>query len=139
MVGHGERYSRKHAQAAEALLTARTLEQAAEMVNINVRTLKNWLRRPDFQAVYRDLKRQVNDVSSGRVQQLAGKAADALERLLESDREAVVAKVALGILAHVRRAVELDELAEQLAELRVQVDALKRQQHGHGRRYGTTG
>jgi len=53
MSGHGTTFPRKKEQAIAALLSQRTIEGAARAIGIGVKTLKRWLKNPEFQSEYR--------------------------------------------------------------------------------------
>jgi hypothetical protein len=59
--------SRREA-AIEALLTCATIKDAAVKVGFTDRTLRSWLKEPEFLAQYRAARRQVFDAALGRLQ-----------------------------------------------------------------------
>jgi hypothetical protein len=122
--GHGEKLTRKQEQAIAALLSEVTIERAAAKIGVACRTLKNWLKRPDFAASYRAARRAVTDESILVLQKSSLSAAIALNRNLDCGNPGVEVRAALGLFAVVQKADELNDLANQLAELRQQVEQL---------------
>jgi transposase-like protein len=60
MKGHGSKFGRKKEAAIAALLTARSIEEAARAAGIGTATLFRWQNLPEFQQAYRDAKRAVS-------------------------------------------------------------------------------
>ena len=57
MLGHGEKFGRKKEEAIVALLTHRTIDDAAKASGIATKTLLRWLQIPEFEAAYRKARR----------------------------------------------------------------------------------
>ena len=108
--GHGEKLSRKREQAVVALLEQPTFEQAAAVVGVNEKTLRSWLKLPQFQAEYRAARRQIVDGAILRLQQLATGAVLALSRNLTCGTPSVEVRAAQAILQHSIRAIEFGEI-----------------------------
>jgi hypothetical protein len=138
MSGHGSKLSRKQEQAIAALLLEPTVEAAAVKVGVGYRTLKGWLRQPAFQAAYRNARRAVVDEAVTIAQKLTTRAAVTLGRNMDCGRPGDENRAALGIWSIVHRSDELDVLAEQLAELRQQVEELQRERRDDATRGGAT-
>jgi hypothetical protein len=49
MIGHGTQFKRKKDQAIAALLTERTIPDAARVVGVSTKTLKRWIQIPEFE------------------------------------------------------------------------------------------
>ena len=58
MTGHGAKFGRKQEEAIAALLTYRTVEEAAGAVKIAPKTLLRWLEIPAFKAKYLKARRE---------------------------------------------------------------------------------
>jgi hypothetical protein len=57
MTGHGAKFGRKMEEAIAALLSHRTIDEAAHSINIAPKTLLRWLRLPEFKAAYLQTRR----------------------------------------------------------------------------------
>src|SRR4051812_23246340 len=92
---------RQHA-ALSALLTSKTIGAAARQAKVGEATLRRWLTSDlAFQRAYRAARRAVMDTVITRIQQVAGKAVEALERnLAKGGRPADQIRAALGLLDH---------------------------------------
>ncbi len=64
MTGHGTKFGRKKEEVIVALLTTRTVEEAARVVNISPRTLLRWQKEPEFDLALRAAKRAVRAADS---------------------------------------------------------------------------
>ena len=53
MTGHGAKFGRKKEEAIIALLSHRTIEEAARAVDLSTKTLLRWQKEPAFQSAYR--------------------------------------------------------------------------------------
>jgi hypothetical protein len=110
---------RQHA-AISALLTAKSITEAATRAKVAEATLRRWLTADlAFQRAYRAARRAVMDGVIGRVQQVAVKAVTALERHLNAKggRPADQIRAALGILDFATRGLEVGDLLERVEEL----------------------
>ncbi len=103
--------------AITALLAAPTQAAAAATCGVSEPTLRRWLKLPPFRRAYLDARRQVVEGVVSRLQQLATKAVEALERNLTCENPATEVRAALGVLEQTFRGVELLDLAERVEEL----------------------
>ena len=58
MPGHGEKHEQRKDEAITALLSHRTVEDAAKAIGIARMTMQRWKQRPDFHAEYLQVKRE---------------------------------------------------------------------------------
>ena len=100
-----------------ALLTARSIGEAAGIANINERTIRRWLEQPLFREALREAERAVLRNSLGRIQSLTAKAADTLESLLSAQSEPVRVAAAKEILQRAMDAAAVQELEERVERL----------------------
>ena len=64
MAGHGSKLPRKFEQALAALLSESSVARAAAKVGVSEKTLRNWLKQPDFVAAYRDAQKDLVEAGS---------------------------------------------------------------------------
>ena len=69
MVGHGSKLNRKMETAIAALLTHRSIEEAAKATGIGTQTLIRWMKLPEFETAYRAARRAAFSQSISRLQQ----------------------------------------------------------------------
>jgi hypothetical protein len=126
MDGHGNKLSRKKEAAISALLSRPTVKAAAEAVPVDEKTLRRWLRDPDFAGAYRQARLQAFQAAIGRLQKLASRAAGTLGRNLKASREADQIRAAALILQLGQAGIELQDLAERVAALEGKLSGQKR-------------
>jgi len=123
--GHGSKFGRKKEAAIAALLTAKNHEEAARAVDIDLKTLKRWMREPEFIAEYRRARWEVVEQAYARAQQSTGAATTVLQKVMVDSATPPSSRIraALGLFGIAREGLNLDietRLAalEQNAELR---------------------
>ena len=82
MVGHGAKFGQKMEQAIVALLSHRSIEEAAREVGVSANTLLRWMREPEFEDACRDARRTVFSHAIGRLQDAAGAAATTVLKIM---------------------------------------------------------
>lgn len=122
--GHGAKRPRKEEALLVALLTARTVGEAAAKAGIGERTAKEWLADPAFRARLAEARRQVFDAALVDVQLAAGEAVATLRRLLTCGHSSTEARSAGTIFAQAVRARELGDLEERMARLEAKLASL---------------
>lgn len=73
--------------AIGALLTCRTIREAAEQCGVGESTLRRWLNDSDFRGQYASAKRELLDATKNQLRAAAGEAVGAL-REVSQDRDA---------------------------------------------------
>jgi hypothetical protein len=120
MTANGGRSKLSHHQdrAVAALLTSRSIAEAAALAGVASRTLERWLRENDsFVAEYRAARRRVVETAIGRLQDATTEAVETLQRNLTCGRPSAEIRAALGILEHATKSIELWDLEERISEL----------------------
>ncbi len=121
--------SRKQEAAIAALLTCPTVQEAAEQVGVNPRTLWRWMQDDGFQGRYRDARQ---DALREVVVALRNACTDAVRTLTEvmaGQHEATPASMvtaAKTVLEYAFRAAIEEDLAERIAVLERAVNDGKR-------------
>jgi hypothetical protein len=111
------------------------IESAARKAGISRRTLQLWLHEPAFRNEYRRLRVEVVEQCIGRLVGASAAAITALAEALQSPRVGDRIKAAHVILTHSSKGLEQVDLAEQIRELREQLQELR---HGRGSRIPTS-
>jgi hypothetical protein len=87
-----------------ALLSEPTLEAAAAKAGISTKTLKAWLKRPRFQAAYRQARRELVEGAIGRIQAATGQAVDTLVAVArDGKKDGDRVRAAVALLDHASR------------------------------------
>ena len=119
MVGHGAKFSRKKEAAINALVTQRTIGEAARVAGIGTQTLHRWLKLPEFQAAYREARRSTFGQSTARMQQASGAAASTLIKTMIDPTvpASIRIRAAQSILEHGRHGFEMEDLEVRIGAL----------------------
>jgi hypothetical protein len=118
-------FTRKKEEAIVALLTNRSIEEAARATGIDPNTLLRWLKLPEFQKPYREAKWAAFGQSIARLQYLSSAAVSTLGKIMLDSKTPPATRVraADSILDHTIKAIETEEIEarvealEQAAEL----------------------
>lgn len=116
-------------KALEALLSSRTITDAAAKCGLTRRTLSKYLGDPDFLLELRQRQDQLLDAAVAALAGLAGKAVGTLEGNLDSPEASAQAKnrAALGILDQLRKMVTFYQLEDRVTELETRLADLVEQ------------
>jgi hypothetical protein len=86
MTGHGAKFERKKEEAIIALLSHRTIDEAANAIGIAPRTMLRWLQLPEFRAEYFKARREVVSQALTRLQQATGAASITILKLMTDSK-----------------------------------------------------
>ena len=119
MVGHGSKFTRKMEEAVAALLTQRTMEEAARSIGIGTQTMLRWQKTPEFQAAYREARRAAFAQSIARLQQASSAAVSVLVKIMVDPNSPASTRVraADSVLDHAAKAIEIEDIEVRVAEL----------------------
>ncbi len=107
-----KKFPKRWEQAVAALLSEKTIEDAAAKIGVPYRTLKSWLARPEFAALYRSARMSILERTVARLLTMTGQALDALGKNLLCENPSAVNKAVELTLVHAQKGVEtLDLLA----------------------------
>jgi hypothetical protein len=109
----------KKEEAIVALLSHRTIEDAARACNKRPRTLFRWLNEPDFRAAYQQARRIAFSQSVARLQQASSAAVSTLLKVMLDPASSASARVgaAKAVLDHTAKGIEIEDLEERLAAI----------------------
>jgi transposase-like protein len=119
MLGHGAKFEQKMQQAIAALLSHRSVEQAANEVGISATTLQRWMKEAEFQAELRKARRTAFSQAIGRLQDAAGAATSTLLRIMtDSNASAATRLRAIEIvLEQGAKAASINDLDDRVTKL----------------------
>jgi transposase-like protein len=119
MVGHGAKFGRKKEEAIAALLSQRSIEDAAREVKIGTNTLLRWLQVPEFRRAYLEARREAVHQSVARLQQATGAAAITILKLMTDPNvpAAVRLRAAESVFVQSIKAIETEDILARLAAL----------------------
>ena len=127
MAGHGSKLGRKQEDAIAALLSQRNIDEAASAAGVGTRTLLRWMKIPDFDAAYREARRQAYGQSISRLQQGSTAAATTLLKVMidPATPSSTRVRAAEAVLSHAAKAIEIEDIDARLKELEDAADVKK--------------
>jgi putative ubiquitin-RnfH superfamily antitoxin RatB of RatAB toxin-antitoxin module len=105
-----------------ALAAGATVREAAEQAGVGERTADRRLADADFRRAVSEARGRMFDAARGRLASLAGKAAETLQRLMESDKPTVALAAAKAVSELGPRLRKSTELEEQISRLEDEAD-----------------
>jgi transposase-like protein len=119
MKGHGAKFGRKKEEAVAALLSSKSVEDAARTIGVNANTLLRWLEVPAFRDAYRKARREAVHQSVARMQQATGAAAITILKLMTdaSVPPAVRLRAAECVFDHAIQGIELEDIETRVTAL----------------------
>jgi hypothetical protein len=117
--GHGTKFDRKMDEAIAALLVQRNTEEAAKAVGLSHNTLLSWMKEPEFQKAYREVRRAAHGQAIARLQQGTAAAATTLLKVMiePGTPPSVKVRAAEAILNHSSKAIEIEDIEARVAAL----------------------
>src|ERR1035438_738815 len=115
----GSKFTRKKEEAIAALLTHRSIEEAAKAIGIGTQTLLRWLKVPEFDAAYRQARRAAFSQSTARRQQATSAAVSTLLKIMVDTGAppSVRVRAADSVLDHAKQAIEIEDVEVRVAAL----------------------
>lgn len=108
----------KKEKLALALLEAPTVAEAARRVGIAERTAFVWLKDPEFQEVFSEVKRRFIALALSRLEGVTDEAIQTLREIMTTGQgESPRVQAARAILEMVLKLYEYEELEERIARL----------------------
>jgi hypothetical protein len=109
MAGDGAQLGRKQEDVIAALLSQRNLDEAARTAGVGIRSLLRWMKLPEFQAAYRQPRREAFSQSVARLQQASCAAASTLLKITVDPNAPASTRVraAGSVLDHGAKAIEV--------------------------------
>ena len=99
MKGHGSQFGRRKEAAIAALISARTIEEAARETGVSARTLLRWLKIPEFREQWLAARRDGLSQATARLQSAVGAAAATLiKALVDPEISHTRVKAALAVI-----------------------------------------
>jgi len=129
ITGHGEKLSRKQEQAIVALLEKPTVEKAAQQAGLAEKTLRLWMKKPEFQKAYRQARLQLVDEAIKQLQNSCTVAAQTLKAIAIDKQTPPASRVSAckGIFDLVFKGTEFCEIVERLDRLEKSIKDIRRQ------------
>jgi hypothetical protein len=119
-------------EAVVALLSHRTIEEAAKTIGVTTKTLLRWMKDSVFDAEYRKARRAAFAQAVARLTQASGAAASMLVKMMldPATPPSVRARVTDSVLAHCGKFMEIDDIEARVSEIERNLEASKKQGGG---------
>jgi transposase-like protein len=119
MAGRKSMLGRKQEDAIAALLTQRNIEEAAKAAGISARTLLRWLKLPEFQTAYREVRRTAYSQAVAKLQQGATAAATTLLKVMldQGTSASVKVRAAECVMNYSSKAIEIEDVEFRVSAL----------------------
>ena len=119
MLGHGAKFSQKMEQAIAALLSHRSVEEAARAVGIGTNTLQRWMKKPEFKTACREARRMVLSHTIGRLQDAAGAAGTTVLKIMVDPNAPAATRLRAAeiVLDQAAKAGEMEDIEDRVAKL----------------------
>ena len=128
MTDSSEELEPRKEAAILALLSSRTVEEAAQVTGVDPRTLYRWMKEPAFDAEYRAAKRSAYSQALARLHQMSGAAVSTFGKIMvdQNTPASTRLRAADGVLSHVAKGIELQDIEARVAELERAAEAAAR-------------
>ncbi len=133
MTGHGEKRSRKGEMAIAALLTSKSIAEAAGSVGIGERTLRRWMAEPTFRDRFLEVRQEFVRRAFTNIQAAMPRAVDALVEILG---DSVTVPAAVRVAA-ARLVIEKGLAVFEAEELLARIQKLEAESQALGERDGS--
>jgi hypothetical protein len=119
MSGDVTKLKPKQEEASIALLSNRSVEEAARAVNIAPRTLYRWMKEPDFDAAYRQARRAAFGQSTARLQQASNAAVSSVLKIMLDQQAPASTRLRAAdlVLSHAAKAIEIEDVEARVSAL----------------------
>ena len=123
----GGKLGGKKDAALLALLSGRSVEEAARSANVTPRTLYRWLEDPEFDAAYRSAKRAAFGQALARLQQGSAAAATTMLKIMldTGTSPSTRLRAADCVFGHAKNAIEIEGIEARLSNLEYAAEAAK--------------
>ena len=127
MKGHGSQYERKREPAISALLTQRSIQDAARVIGVGVSTLRRWMQIPEFDAAYRQARRDAVWQSIARLQQNSGAAVSTTLKIMVDQNAPASCRLRAAdrVLDYAQQGMETEDIEVRVSDLERAADLSK--------------
>jgi hypothetical protein len=108
--GHGSKFGRKKEAAIAALLSEKNHAEAARVAGIDLKTLKRWMRMPEFIEEWRRARLEGMEQAYARAQQNSGACISVLLKLMVDSATPASGRIraALGIFGIAQEGLNME-------------------------------
>jgi len=107
----------KQLKAIPVILGAKSISKGIEKAKISRTTFYEWMKAPEFKAEFVRQRKEIVEIALHELKTSAGEAVAVLRKLLGARQEGVRLRTALGMLEHISKFIQLEELEERIEAL----------------------
>lgn len=107
----------KQKKTIPLVLGAKTIREGIEKARISPTTFYEWMKSPDFKGEFERQRKIIVEAALHDLKTSAGEAVAVLRKLLGARQEGIRLRTALGMLEHISKFIQLEELEQRITEL----------------------
>lgn len=104
-------------KALPVILGAKNITAGVQKAGISKTTFYEWIKTPKFKAEFVRQRKDIIDLALHELKASTSDAVAVLRGLLNSKQENIRLRTALGMLDHISKFIELEELEQRIIEL----------------------
>jgi hypothetical protein len=104
-------------KALPVILGAKTITAGVQKAGISKTTFYEWIKTPEFKAEFVRQRKDLIDLALHELKAATSEAVAVLRGLLNSKQENIRLRTALGMLDHISKFIQLEELEQRIIEL----------------------
>ena len=114
--------NRRQLKAIPVILQAKTITEGCEAAGITLQTFYEWYRNNDFRMEFIKQRQEIIDLALHELKTLTGEAVDVLRDLLRAEGEGVRLRTALGVMEHVGKFIEIENLEARIEAIERRIE-----------------
>ncbi len=107
----------KQLKAIPIILGAKSISEGIEKARVSRTTFYEWMKAPEFKAEFVRQRKEIVDLALHELKTAAGEAVAVLRKLLGARQEGVRLRTALGMLEHISKFIQLEDLEKRITDL----------------------
>lgn len=115
----------KQEKVALALLECPSIAEASRRTGVSEKTIYVWLKEPEFQELFREVKRRFISLALSRLEGITGEAIETLREIMNTGQgEGPRVSASRAILEMVLKLYEYEQLEERITKLEEKLDEI---------------
>ncbi|MCK9418870.1 MAG: hypothetical protein M0R70_05750 [Nitrospirae bacterium] len=107
----------KQLKAIPLILGAKSISEGIGKAKISRTTFYEWMKAPEFKSEFVRQRQEIVEVALCELKTAAGEAVAVMRKLLTSRNEGIRLRTAQGMLEHILKSIQLEELEQRITEL----------------------
>jgi len=106
--------TKKQLRAIPLILQAKSITEGVEKAGISKTTFYEWMKNPKFKLEWTEQRKEIISLALDELKAGAGEAVRVLKELLNAESEAIRLKTAMGILEHISKFMDIEDIQKRL-------------------------